>query len=142
MAAHVPAPNPVPASDAEIEAMKILHQHWQNDTNVINVKLIQYIAVQSLILLAVQKTNWGRILPFFGILTSGCWFFSMTRTHGFRRHWERVLENRIGEKTELGAFNFLVPQKLKWWESVPSSLVQIAIPVIGLIFWVGFGLVK
>ena len=60
-----------PALSADIEAMKILNQHWLNDNNVINAKLVQYVAVQSLLVLAREKVAFNTptaavLWPFLG----------------------------------------------------------------------------
>jgi hypothetical protein len=144
--AHVSVPNPLPAnpidkspaSTADIEAMKILNQHWMNDNNVINVKLTQYIGVQTLLILGLEKITRAPSWLWFvlGSITSIFWIFSMGRTYFLRKKWHDASQNIISKKTDLGAFDFLQTEGTIWYAMVSTALVQIGVPVIGLIIWV------
>ncbi len=120
--AHASVPNPPPASPidrspastADIEAMKILNQHWMNDNNVINVKLTQYIGVQTLLILAFEKITRAPDWLWFvlGLISSIFWICSMGRTYFLREKWHEASQNIISQKTDLGAFDFLLARSI------------------------------
>jgi len=133
--AHTPSTGSV--NTADIEAMKIVNQHWLNDHNIINTKLSQYLAVQTLLIVGVrQMTDWRSPLVAMGLVSSACWLFSMLRTQEIRRHWERYVGRMLQTHQGLAAFNFLELTDLKWWGKVPTTVTQTAIPGIGFIIWI------
>lgn len=132
-----PSSASVPALPADIEAIKILNQHWMNDNNVINSKLVQYIAVQSLLVLAREKVSAANELwPVLGILSSVCWFFSMGRTYGLRELWRKQAEELVNQKPGLGAFRIHEAKVSSWYGVVSTGWTQIGIPFVGFVLWV------
>jgi hypothetical protein len=128
-----------PAHDnAVIEAMKILNQHIQNDNVIINAKLTQYITVQSLLVVARYYNVWN---PWFvitsGLLTSACWFFSMTRTHSYRDRWIKRTYDLVERNPDLlkSTFDLWRPRELPWVGRISSVVTQISIPAIGFLAW-------
>jgi hypothetical protein len=77
-----PLPPKTDLSDGEaIEAIKLLTQNIQADNNILNSKLTQYIAVQSLLVVALEQGHWNSYLvSTLGIVTSLCWLFSSVVT--------------------------------------------------------------
>ena len=136
MATQPIIPPKLPATPTDVEAIKILNQHYQSDTNIINIKIVQYIAVQTLLVIALQKTGWKEwFIAGLGILSSLCWFFSMNRTYSFRGHWVDEAKKLIASKNGLESFNFLGTEEFKWLGNVSSSVVQVALPAIGFLCW-------
>jgi len=117
--------------------MKILNQHWMNDNNVINVKLTQYIGVQTLLILAFEKITRAPDWLWFvlGLISSIFWICSMGRTYFLREKWHEASQNIISQKTDLGAFDFLQTEGTVWYAMVSTGLVQIGVPFIGFIIW-------
>jgi len=74
-----------------IEAIKLPTQNIQSDNAILNTKLVQYIAVQSLLVVALEQGHWNPYLVgILGIVTSLCWLFSMNTTNHF------IISARVG----------------------------------------------
>jgi hypothetical protein len=124
------------ADQVSLEAIKSLTQIQSQDNNVLNQKLSQYLAVQTLIVVVDQKAGWGHIIPpVLGLLTSLIWFFSIGRTIQYRRHWKLRIKKLVDNDKELEPFDFGEPPG-KWYGALESQWVQLTVPVLGMLLWI------
>ena len=131
-------------SDGEaIEAIKLLTQNIQADNNILNAKLTQYIAVQSLLVVALEQGHWNPYLvSAIGIITSLCWLFSMNTTNHFRSRWIKtsrglIREHSLFQQKGALAFDFYDAKRdFPWWASVSSGVVQIGLPGLAIVAWI------
>jgi hypothetical protein len=129
---------------AIVEALKLLTQNIQSDNVVLNAKMTQYIAIQSLLVVALEQGHWNPYLvSAFGIITSLFWLFSMNTTNHYRQRWiskSRKLVRQyplFATKPFDYAFNFYPSNRtFPWWARVSTGVVQIAVPGLAIVAWI------
>lgn len=118
------------------EAIKALYQVWSNDLRLVNDKLTQYLALQTLLLVAKERTEWGKTvwLPILGIAMSLLWGFSIGRTFAYRQKCDDKIKEIVKEHPALKDFEFKDDHP-PWWGFLDSKFVQGWIPIFGLAIW-------
>ena len=125
----------------EGDAIKQLYSLWTADNAVANQKLAMYFVIQGILVNALNALSETPLaVPLLGIIVSAVWLFSMARTQAYRNHWNASI-SKLTKEEPYKHLALLPPKRDKaipWYGKVPSGVVLIGSPVMGLFLWVAY----
>jgi hypothetical protein len=122
------------------DAIKELYKLWAADNAIANQKIAMYFIAHGVLLnaLNIVDRDYLYLIPFLGIIISLVWLISTARTEAYRKYWK----NSISELTKEDPYKCLplLPDNkdISWYGRVPSWVVLIGSPILGLFLWGAF----
>ena len=127
----------------KIEALKVAYQLWSQDNLIGNQKLAMYLAVQSILVLALAREPGAHgVVSGFGVVLSLVWFLSIGRTVEFRDVWQEKIHSLLeglgdGPKSDFRMYPSADRVKqIAFYGRLSSKYVLLGPTVAGFVFWV------
>lgn len=120
------------------ELAKTIYEMWRHENDIANQKIAIYFTALAILIVALP--NAPLVTPIVGLSLSLFWLVSIGRTVAFRIFWKAKVDELKGPSDSLPSEYILLPtpedeKNMPWYGRVPSKIVLMGTPSIGILFW-------